>query len=86
MEQNTSITHCLRFVENYFFGNLVFTFGIDYEVNFFQASLTSVHFALFTEVLVTQRLCAVNINTTVKSAGASRKHTNGNVVSSELKQ
>lgn len=38
------------------------------------------YFVSYTGVLATQKLYAVNTNTTVKNAAANRKHTNGKSV------
>lgn len=43
-----------------------------------------IYFEFYTGVLATQKLCAVNTNTTVKNVAANRKHTNGNLVSWEF--
>ena len=43
-----------------------------------------IYCGFYTGVLATQKLYAVNTNTTVKNVAANRKHTNGNLVFSVI--
>lgn len=69
VEQNTSITHCLRCVRALLLiknPNLCFK-----PEPCFNSCL------IFSGASVIQRPCVVNINTTVRNVGVNRRHTKG---------